>query len=103
MDEQSLRFAIGMAAFSLPSLIVMFFVAWLCSLVLPKPRANWRHCLAALLLAWLVVVLLSPWLGLGFMASGSQWRLYGFQLGAAFLFLAIFPHWWPGRSRKPLA
>jgi hypothetical protein len=91
MDEQSLRFAIGMAAFSLPSLIVMFFVAWLASLVLPRPRANWKHCAAALPLSWLIVVMLSPWLGLSFMASGPQWRLYGFQLGAAFLLLAILP------------
>jgi hypothetical protein len=103
MDEQSLRFAIGMAAFSLPSLIVAFFVAWLLSLVLPRPRANWKHCFSALILTWLVVVLLSPWLGLSFMASGPQWKLSGFQLGAAFLFLAILPRWWGNRPAAPSA
>ncbi|WP_336802112.1 hypothetical protein [Kaistia sp. MMO-174] len=98
MDEQSLRFAIGMAAFSLPSLIVTFFIAWLSSLVLPKPRASWKHCLAAFLLAWIVVVLLSPWLELSYMVSGPLWKLYGFQLGAAFLLLGLLPRWRSGRS-----
>jgi integrase len=67
---------------SLPSLIVTFLVAWLASLVLPRPRANWKHCLTALVLTWIVVVMLAPWFGLSYMARGPQWRLFGFQLEA---------------------
>jgi len=85
MPEQYL----GLMAFLTPGVLITFAIAWCLSLLFPRPRANWRHGIAAFAAAWIGTTILAPSLSrspIDFMDNGPIY-IVPFVISAAVLLL----------------